>query len=134
MKICLLLLSLVLLGSPLTAQIAAAPATASDLRSDIAFDLFWRARVLRSHAGARVCSLPNKFYDDPKSPFRPLDERLKAAQQQFEKQYPDELDRTRAPYMMPPPQHLCDDPKAVWEAIFAFDTAVTALEAILRQP
>lgn len=131
----LLLFSLVLLGKPLAAQNATAPPTSRQLRSDAAFDFYWRARVLRSHAGARVCSLPYKYYDDPKSPFRPLDERLKAAEQQFEKQYPGKLNSMRAPYMMPPPQQLCDDPKAAWEAIFAFDTAVTALEALLlRQP
>jgi hypothetical protein len=36
------------------------------------------------------------------------------------------------PSLMPPPQLLCDDQKAAYEALFAFDTAVLGLEAALR--
>jgi len=33
--------------------------------------------------------------------------------------------------MMPPSLSLCDDEKAMWEALFAFETAVTAMERLL---
>ena len=109
----------------------ASPALVQDAEFKIVFDLYWRTRLLGRNAGNRICSLPNSHYDDPKSPFRPLDQRLKAAGRTFETRYPHALNSFRRPYMVPPPQSLCSDPKAAWEAIFAFETAVTALEAQL---
>lgn len=103
-----------------------------DNRFNAVFDMYWRARLLQSYAGSRLCSLRDRpNYEDPKSPYRPIDQRLFAAGNRIEARWPKALNTVRRPYMMPPPQLLCQDEKAAYEALFAFETGVTALERLL---
>jgi len=115
----------------------AVPNAISNYTSDPIFladlDIYWRTRLLGAYAGSRVCSLPNSAYDDPKSVFRPIQERLQRATVKFEARFPGALKATARPYEMPPPQTLCEDAKAAQEAIFAFETSVVGLEYLLDQ-
>ncbi len=110
------------------------PGYVTDAAFPVAFDMYWRARLVGAAAGSRACALPNKAYDDPKSPYRPVNERLDRAEAKFEARFPGALNTVARPYQMPPPQSLCDDAKAAWEAIFAFETAVVGLENLLDFP
>jgi len=94
--------------------------------------MYWRARLLSSYAGNRMCALKERRdYEDPKSPFRPISERLHAVSVRIETAYPKALNTVARPYRMPPSQMNCEDEKSAWEAIFAFETAVTAAERLL---
>ena len=96
------------------------------------FNMYWRARLLHSYAGSRICALRDvPRYDDPRSPFRPVVERLHAAGRRLEVRWPRALNDVARPYQMPPSQSLCDDERAAWEALFGFETAVVALERLL---
>ena len=112
-----------------------APSVASwvgDVRFEAIHDMYWRARLQSRYVGNRLCALKeNSRYDDPKSPFRPLDQRLNAAENRIERIWPRALNAVVRPYQMPPPQLLCEDERTAWEAIFALETAITALERLL---
>ena len=104
----------------------------SDPRFPAIHDMYWRARYLSVNAGNRLCALKEgKFYDDPRSPFRPLDQRLKAVGNRIEIIWPKALNVVVRPYQMPPPQDLCDDERATWDALFATETAIVAAERLL---
>lgn len=121
-----------LVCGPATAQTTTAAAYLKNPHFFPAFDMYWRARLIRTDAGNRACSFPNKLYDDPKSPFRPVAQRLDRAGQTFETLFPGALNTVARPYQMPPSQSLCSDEKAAWEALFGFETAVVALENLLN--
>lgn len=115
-----------------SAQAQEMPSYVTDPEFSAAFDMYWRARLLGVYAGSRVCALPNSNYDDPRSPFRPIDERLKRAEARFEKRFPTALNRVNRPYQMPPPSvGECTDTRAAWQSIFGFETAVVGLENLL---
>lgn len=104
----------------------------NDPRFNAIFDMYWRARLLGSYAGDRVCALPeHTHYDDPQSPFRPIDQRLKSASNRIEIIYPGALNKVARPYRMPPSQSKCDDSSSAYQALFSFETSVTALERLL---
>ncbi len=94
---------------------------------------YWPARVHARLAENRVCALPNNRYDDPKSPYRPLNERLLKTERLINQRYPGALNTAGRPYVMPPPQSLCDDPAAARDALGKFRLALNALEAALAE-
>ena len=112
-----------------------AAAWVNDVRFSAVFDMYWRAREMHTYAGNRLCALPQRFdYEDPRSPFRPINQRLVAAANRIEARWPTALNRVRRPYQVPPPTGgLCDDARAAEEALFGFETAVTAVERLLDQ-
>ena len=129
-----LMVSAIFVAGPpqVLAQTTPRSAWADDIDFNAVFDMYWRSRLISVYAGSRLCSLkPSFHYDDPRSPFRPIAQRLHAAGVRFEKIYPKALNNVMRPYQMPPSPMLCDDEKSAYEAIFAFETAVTALERLL---
>ena len=130
------ILALAAVSAPIGA-VAGQPASSlaswvGDVRFAAIHDMYWRARLQSRYVGNRLCALKeNSKYDDPKSPFRPLDQRLNAAGNRIERIWPRALNTVVRPYQMPPPQLLCEDERTAWEAIFALETAITALERLL---
>ena len=118
---------------PASAQTGRLAPWVNDPRFMPVFDMYWRARLLHGYAGDRLCALPGRpRYDDPQSPFRPLNQRLTAAAARIEARWPRALNDVARPYRLPPPsQPHCDDERAAWEALFAFETAVVAVERLL---
>jgi hypothetical protein len=129
---CLLVIAL---ATVCTADNVAAEPSASwvgDVRFLSIHDMYWRAHLQNRYAGNRICALkPTPRFDDPKSPLRPLDQRLTAIGERIETVWPGALNRVARPYQMVPPQSKCDDQSAAWEAIFALETTITAAERLL---
>jgi hypothetical protein len=104
----------------------------NDARFPPVFDMYWRARLLHRYAGDRLCAIPNSpHYDDPRSQFRPLNERMEAAAARIEVRWPRALNDVARPYRMPPSQGRCEDESAAWQTLFGFETAVVALERLI---
>ena len=118
--------------SPALAEPAQKPSWVNDTSFNAIFDMYWRSRLFSVYAGNRLCSVkPPIPYDDTRSPFRPIDQRLIAAGIRIEQIYPGALNSVAQPYQMPPAQSKCDDQSSAYEALFAFETSVTALERLL---
>lgn len=127
--------SLAIIGVLIKPVAAQSPSTATwvvDTDFNAVFDMYWRSQLIGRYAGNRLCAFKQRFnFDDPRSPFRPIDQRLFAAGVRLEKIFPKALNTVAPPYAMPPSQLLCDDERSAYEAIFAFETSVTALERML---
>ena len=117
---------------PALAEPAQKPSWVNDTSFNAIFDMYWRSRLFSVYAGNRLCSVkPQIPYDDTRSPFRPIDQRLIAAGIGIEQIYPGALNTVARPYQIPPAQSKCDDQSSAYEALFAFETSVTALERLL---
>jgi hypothetical protein len=111
------------------AALASQPAAAAPLAADELGRRYWRAVAWGRRASNLTCSLDDfPRYDDPASPFRRNDKRLRAIARVIAERDEAALAAGRAGILMAPPNSICDDPQGARVALETYERQVTELE------
>lgn len=93
---------------------------------------YWSARLLWRYATNRSCAIKGfPRYQDPESPIRRNDERMRRIEKLLKSHDPEVISRNRPRQPFPPSYSQCDDEALAREALVNYDAKIALIETLL---